>query len=123
MTRKIYTIGYTGKKIEEIKKIVDDLGAVLVDVRFSARSRAPMWNKGNLEKVFGQKYMHLPEWGNANYKSGGDIAIVNFERGRLTIDKLAAPVVLMCACKDVETCHRCTLGDMLYNKGYTVTDL
>jgi len=123
MTRQIYTIGYAGRDPQRVKEMADKLGAYLFDIRFSPRSRDPRWAKSNLQKVFGQKYIHLPEWGNANYKNGGDVQIVNFEQGRAVIDRLASPVMIMCACKDPTWCHRTFLADMLIDLNYSVTEL
>ncbi len=44
MTRSVYTIGYQGRSIEEISAVVDQLDAILVDIRFSPRSRRPELN-------------------------------------------------------------------------------
>lgn len=104
MTNKIYTIGYTGRKPQEIKEIVERLDAILLDIRFAPRSRVPRWAKKNLITLIGEdRYQHLKALGNVNYKSGGPIQFVDFEAGRAAIEASDKPVVLMCGCKDYHT--------------------
>lgn len=116
MTTKIYTIGYTGRKPEEIKQAVRERGAVLLDIRFSPRSRVPQWTKKRLTELLGERYKHVKALGNINYK-GGPIELVDFEAGKAIIDGFEVPVVLMCACKDQHRCHRTTVAQMLQAQG------
>ena len=123
MTKEIYTIGYVGRTPEEIKAIVDDLGACLVDIRYSPRSRQPQWSRKQLLALLGEKYLHLREWGNAAYKTGGPIQISDFEAGRAVIDRLEAPAILMCACSDATTCHRSVVAEQLRRLGYRCREI
>ena len=68
MTNKIYTIGYSGSKPDQIKQLLDDKVAVLFDIRFSPWSRVPQWSKSNLAATVGEeRYFHVKPLGNANY--------------------------------------------------------
>jgi hypothetical protein len=80
---------------------------VVVDIRFSPRSRIPDWSAGRLQQLLGERYRHLPELGNRNYK-GSPLAFVDLEGGIERVgDRLAEqPVILLCACADLRRCHR-----------------
>ena len=122
MTNQIYTIGYSGRKPEEVKRIVEELGAVLFDIRFSPRSRDPRWAGGNVAKLLGANYRHVRELGNINYK-GGPIAFVDLAKGIDLIRQAERPVVLMCVCKDHHTCHRAAAAETLREQGFEVTEI
>jgi uncharacterized protein (DUF488 family) len=114
----IYTLGYTGWKIEQIKAEVKGLDAILVDVRMVPRSRAPMWNGSTLHKHFGDRYVWLREFGNRNYKGTFDqIEIADFPNGeqrlRALLDAAGKAIILLCGCPDVNTCHRKLLAAWL----------
>ena len=114
----LYTFGYGGKDVPALLDLLATLEppkAIVVDIRYSPYSRNPMWAKGNLLRELDSRYLHLPELGNVNYKGEGEIQIANLEGGA---EKVAAvlsvsPVVLLCVCKDVHTCHRKVVGEAL----------
>jgi hypothetical protein len=127
---KIYTLGYVGWKMDEIKAEVERLGAVLIDVRLSPRSRFPGWNKSAFEAALKVpcpftaalkvRYVHIPEFGNLNYKTGGPVRIFDYEIGQAVLaSRFGQPyrttpaIILMCSCKDVSTCHRKEVADRL----------
>lgn len=123
MTKQVFTIGYGGKTPAQIKAIVDDLDAVLFDIRFSPRSRQPQWAKKNVAALVGvERYTHLKALGNVNYK-GGPIEFVDWEAGLQAIEQSDKPVILMCVCKDRHTCHRTTAAEQLKHLGYEVQEL
>ena len=126
----VYTLGYSGWTPQAIKTTVDGLGALLVDIRYSARSRRPEWQKEAIRNLWGpdwmQHYVHWVALGNRNYKNGGAIEIAASEIG-VTYAQAALqhrPIVLMCGCKDVTICHRAVVADLLAERlGVTVVHL
>lgn len=123
MTNQVYTIGYSGAKPQQIKALIDDLGAILIDIRLSPRSRVPYWNQAALVALVGPgNYIHLRALGNVNYK-GGPIQIADFESGADVIKKQVSPVVLMCACEKPDRCHRVIIGRQLASLGLGVTEV
>lgn len=122
MTHQVYTIGYTGRKPADIEKVVKDLDAILLDIRFSPYSRVSHWMGYSLRAKFGDRYHHVKALGNANYK-GGSVEIVDYAAGRDTIESLDKPVILMCACGDPATCHRTVVAEMLRADGFTVAEI
>ena len=122
MTKSVYTLGYSGRKMPEIEALVNRLGAVIFDIRFSPRSRAPVWSGKNFQTVFGARYRHVKALGNKNYK-GGPIALVDFEAGKKAIETMGRPVILMCVCKNPAICHRTTIAERLRVEGFTVEEL
>lgn len=124
MTRQVYTIGYSGRKPEEIKRIVRDMDAVLFDIRFSPRSRIPQWAGSNVSALVGAgSYRHLEALGNSNYKGDGPVEIVNYSAGLAAILASDRPVILMCACTDPTTCHRTVVAHMLAADGLEVVEI
>ena len=67
---QLYTFGYGGRRPDQLRTLAVRLDGVLVDIRFSPRSRIPDWSAGRLRKVLGERYRHLPALGNRNYKGG-----------------------------------------------------
>jgi uncharacterized protein (DUF488 family) len=122
MTQTVYLVGYTGSKPERIQGLVQELDATLVDIRFSPRSRNPMWDQHALQAALGDRYVHCQALGNANYRGSG-IKLVNFEEGKRLIEASSRPVILLCACKDPEECHRTVVGAKLQAAGFQVTEL
>ena len=106
----LYDLGYIGCNLSDLKAAVKATGATLLDIRFSPFSRNPTWNKNNLVKVFGEQYVHCRSLGNENYHVPGmeNVKFVDLEKGIIMICGLLqkGPVIVMCACKDVNHCHR-----------------
>jgi len=111
----IYTLGYSGWRIEDIEAEVKRLDAVLVDVRMVPRSRAPQWNGVALARRLGDRYVWLREFGNRDYK-GSTIQIVDLAGGEAKLKKFDSrfkAVILLCGCRDVAVCHRKVLAEWL----------
>jgi uncharacterized protein (DUF488 family) len=119
---KVYTIGYSGRTPNELLEIVERLGAQLVDVRYSPASRMPQWSGLRLRQLFGERYTHLRQFGNVNYKNGGPIQLVDYASGKVYLDALDRPAVLMCVCSDPAICHRTTIANLLRADGFEVVE-
>jgi len=115
----IYTIGYSGWTPEALKAAVDARGALLVDIRYSPRSRRPEWRQEALRALWGECRIDRYAWwkvmGNVNYKGGGPIQLLAPDLALPDARWWLAqrPIVLLCACRDVATCHRLTAADYL----------
>lgn len=112
----LYTLGYSGWTPEAIREEAQARNAVVCDIRYSPRSRHPYWTQGNLQRLFGTRYQHVQALGNRNYKSGGPIVLADYDAGKQAITEILATgqaVILMCACKDLATCHRLTAVERL----------
>ncbi len=120
---KCYTLGYSGRKPLEILGLLESLDAMVADIRYSPNSRVPHWRKVEMERLFGDRYLHLQSLGNPNYRSDSPIALADPEAGILAIKALSKPAVLLCACRDYEACHRATVADILRTEGMTVKEL
>ena len=112
---RLYTLGYAGWTAQQVEDQLLDLGGVLVDIRLSPRSRKPGFSGSALRQRFGPRYTHIPALGNENYnRSGAPILLRSEEEG---MDRLAPmlqcwPVIVMCGCRDLATCHRLTVADL-----------
>ncbi len=114
----IYTLGYSGWRIEDVEAVLDRLDAILVDVRMVPRTRwAPAWNSAVLAGRLGERYTWLRAFGNVNYKGTFEqIKIADFDAGEIRLREITATgkaVVLLCGCRDVNVCHRKVLAERL----------
>lgn len=111
----LYTLGYTGTKPEHILSAAQQLGALVVDCRYSPRSRAVQWTGAGFRRLLGERYLHLPSLGNLNYKGDGPILINKPAEGVPQVQKLlqTQPVILLCVCKEFCTCHRTVVADLI----------
>lgn len=119
----IYTTGYGGKLPADLKRLVEESRAVLLDIRFCARSPAPRWRKGALASLLGDSYRHVRELGNSAYKERGRIEIADLDGGTAVVESYERAVILMCGCTDAESCHRRTVARHLEARGHAVVEL
>ena len=120
----VYTMGYTGLSMEAIQKKVQELDAYLVDIRYMAGSRAPMWRQASFKSALKERYIHLQALGNKNYR-GGPIEIADLSKGIAFVEKILPHnnVLLMCACEDVNVCHRKWVSRKLFEAGADIIHL
>jgi uncharacterized protein (DUF488 family) len=119
---KLYTTGFSGKDINDLKPMLDRLNAVLIDVRFSPTSEIMRWRQIYLKTLLREKYHHLPQLGNRAFREGR-ISIQNLDLGIKILLSFNANSVLMCECTDLMTCHRHVIAQELRHKGYEVEEL
>jgi len=118
-----YTFGYSGRKLEDIIRAADREDLTIADIRLVARSRKPDFNKGRLSAALGQRYIHLQEFGNLNYRRGGMVVLADSDAGVWRLSLLIGKVAFMCACKNFEECHRSTVAQILSQRGISVQEL
>lgn len=118
----IQTIGYMEENaIERIAAFMADENAVLLDIRETPVSRwKPAFNrKALIEQFGGFRYGWWPEFGNINHRPEDrhkGIALADPQAGLTRILKVlesGRSVMLMCACKDYEKCHRKTVYELI----------
>jgi len=119
---QLYTAGYTGKKPAMLLAVAERLGAVIVDIRYKPFSRAPMWTRASMQRVWGERYVYVHSLGNVNYK-GGEVIFQDLETGLRTVRSMllgsqpqllpeflrsepGVSVILLCGCMEVANCHR-----------------
>ena len=105
---KLYDIGYSEiKDANLLLRVAKKLDAIVVDARFSPRSRNPTWNQGNLKTLLKDRYEHVQQIGNRNYH-GGPIEFVDVDEGVEQVGNLLMlkSVILMCMCPNRDKCHR-----------------
>lgn len=119
---KIYTTGYTGQSVADLPALLDKHDAVLADIRFAPHSRHLEWRKNYLTLLLKRRYRHVPSLGNRQYKEGG-IQIHNLELGLRLIESWNENVVLMCACAELENCHRRVVKSELEKRGFEVEEI
>lgn len=110
----IYTLGYqtSGVTPSKLRAFAEAQNAVVVDIRYAARSRKGEWDGHALSRTLAERYVYVHEFGNRNYKgalgSEAGIVLVNESQGVHQVLPILAqqPIILLCACWDVATCHR-----------------
>lgn len=106
--RPIFTLGYSGSAVLPLREWLEREDSLLIDVRFSPRSRDPQWRQKNLQAVFGQRYVHVEAFGNENFR-GGAIRLHDAVQGVKIVAAMLEtnPVALCCVCPgDPTRCHR-----------------
>jgi uncharacterized protein (DUF488 family) len=105
----LYTIGYSGRSLDDIAHLLQIDAALLVDVRYTPASRwRPKFRTHHLATHCGARYVWCQALGNRNYK-GGPIQLADYPAGLAQVRTLLethAALVLMCIGSEVETCHR-----------------
>lgn len=122
MTKQVYTTGYGDKKVGAIASLAKRYDAIVLDIRYSPRSRNPDWSKKRMKERMGERYIHVREFGNANYR-GGAIRIVDYDAGKAIIEQSDKPAILVCVCKDAKICHRTTIARRLRADGFDVEEI
>jgi len=103
------TAGYKNFSFYQFKDLVEDLDALIVDVRYVPYTPLPFWSIGTLQEKFGEKYIHIKELGNINYKDKTNIEIADFSTGLIRFVVASEgfkTCILLCGCIDVNKCHR-----------------
>ena len=114
---KIIPFGYaTPNAAERLATLMSDPLMLLIDTRYSPCSRHSQWQQEALQEQYGKRYRWAGQYlGNINYK-GGPIEIVNPETGirglKMYLDK-GYSLILLCACKHYEQCHRKVICDLV----------
>lgn len=123
MPTTIYTLGYAQWEIAEVEAQVNALDAVLVDVRRSPNTTKPGFSRSDLQKRLDDRYVHIPAFGNVNYKEG-PIEIAAPDQGLQNIQALDRPPILMCGCRHPDRCHRSVVAQRIADElGGTVKHL
>jgi uncharacterized protein (DUF488 family) len=123
LTTKVYTLGYAGVTVDELKAVAEALDATIFDVRYSPQSRNPTFRLAHLKKELGDRYHWLRAFGNVNYRNGGEILLEDPSAGMLAVHQSQKPVILMCACRDYDTCHRKTIAEFLTEYAFQVQEI
>lgn len=121
---QIYTAGYSGHTPAQLQVAAEELGALVVDIRWSPRSRAPGWNGEELEALLGERYRWCRAFGNVNYANGGEIKMPHLSIGMRHLAQWVKeqPLILLCGCPDASSCHRREIARMLEAAGWTVPE-
>ena len=111
----IYTVGYSRlREPRRLLVLLDELDALVLDVRLKPWTRFEGWSKKDLEALFGTRYRWIEAFGNDNY-AGGDVRLHDPARGLAEVSPLLAThsVILLCGCADPTRCHRSTVAAVL----------
>jgi uncharacterized protein (DUF488 family) len=120
MIGNLYTLGYAHPDATATLQAWMASGpkVLLVDIRYSPRSRwFPQWSQKALQATWGDRYRHVKALGNVNYRLvGAPIQLADADAGiAWAVQALQAgySLILLCACKDYERCHRKTVKKLI----------
>src|SRR5258708_34150208 len=118
MTGKIVPFGYAAKGAEErLAEPMQDENMMLMDIRLKPVSRwRPVWNRGALSAAWKRRYFWVGfKLGNKNYNNDLPIELVDPSGVSSVIELLRQDqhVVLLCACKHYEKCHRKVVTELV----------
>lgn len=119
---RFYTTGYAGKDFADLKPLLNDLDAMLIDIRFYPNSRTIQWRKEYLQLLLKEKYRHVVHLGNRTFREG-KISIQNMELGIKIVSSLDTNVVLLCGCPELKNCHRFIISEELRRRGIETEEL
>ncbi len=122
MKNKIYTTGFTGKDVADLPMLLENLDAVLADVRFTPFSKDFEWRREYLKLLLKNKYRHVSAFGNRSHDEN-NFTINNFNLGLKVIESWNENVVLMCECAEFQKCHRFVLLNEFSKKDYQVVEI
>jgi hypothetical protein len=114
-----YTLGYAAKSASFIlETLLAEPGTLLVDVHMHPGShRYPGWGGDTLGRRYGERYVHVPAFGNIHYRTPGQpIQLADPEGGvkwAMPLLHQGRNLVLLCVCKDYDQCHRKLVFDLL----------
>ncbi len=129
---KIYTIGFSGKKFDDLVSVLDAVGVrCLIDIRLWRMARYVLWASGNnLERTLGVRYKYMPMLAPtkellSDYKNGlidwaGYQHIFNGILAQRHVQDLFSEsdldgVCLLCTEKTATQCHRRLVAEYLAN--------
>ncbi len=123
MTKLIYTTGYAGRDIFDLKPLVHALDAVLIDIRFTPESDLMHWRQIYLKTLLGRKYRHVPHLGARSFRQGSSDAIQNLQLGVKILLNLDSSIILMCVCAEYKDCHRRSIAAELEHQGINAIEM
>jgi uncharacterized protein (DUF488 family) len=111
----IFTFGYSGSSLAQLSWLSERFEATVVDTRYSTRTRRVDFSVERLEAALKGRYVHIPEFGNVNYKNGrpGKLADPMLGISRISGILSSASVILLCVCASWEECHRSDVAQLL----------
>ena len=124
MINRIFTTGYGGgKNINDLKPLIERLGAILADIRFTPYSQVMVWRQIYLKTLLGSRYLHIPNLGNRSFKEPDKITIQNLKLGIETLLSLNSNLILFCGCEKFENCHRRLISEELSKRGIETVEI
>ena len=117
----LYTLGYaTPGAADELEEVMHDTSVLLIDVRVRPQSRWwPLWNKKQLRARWAGRYTHEKRLGNINYRDHSLPVVLHGPHveqaieGAVSLLRQGYSLLLLCACKEYDTCHRKVVAEMI----------
>lgn len=125
---RVYTIGYSGRKITDFISVLKERGiTAVIDIRRFPKSSEPAFNRENLETALKEnniRYIFLGENLGGFVREGYEkyMETQKFREGLTLLLNIIREenAVLMCKEKNVKYCHRRFISQVLENLGIEV---
>lgn len=115
--KALYTTGYAlWSNPSGLLRVAIDRQAIIADIRIVPTSQRPEWRADALMDALGWRYVPLRQLGNRNYKKPDQphwLANEDVGLHYLTEHLKHNAVILLCVCKDCQTCHRSTVARLM----------
>lgn len=135
--QKIYTTSCAGREPDDLRALLERLGAVLIDVRLNPQEATRLvWTRPYLELLIKKRYLHVPLLADRAAKSAMSTAateespatkhkpsIQNLQLGMRVVKALQIDAVIMCDCASAENCHRHLIAQAFEKENFEVREL
>lgn len=120
---KIYQISYSrnGSKVGSLMGSRSNIK--LIDTRMKPYSGIKGWNRQDLEKEYGERYIWAGQTlGNKNYNTDLPIEIMNLKAGAQLVKRelKGHDAILICGCHELDACHTEMIAEYLRDEGIEV---
>lgn len=110
----VYTWGYLAGTPEDLDAYVQALGAIVIDARLVPYSQREAWRSTGLRQRLGTNYQGVPDLGNVNYRTpGAPFVLRDQESGLARVRGMGRPMIVLCACRNHDTCHRSMVANLI----------
>ena len=114
----VYPCGYSAHASQIAALMDGDPSILFIDLRRKPDSQMPAWRRAALVEAYGTRYGWFGETlGNANYRTGGPVHLINPQPGIAHLVELLHQgyrLLLVCGCRDYEQCHRRQVVELLH---------
>lgn len=126
VVQKIYTTHSSGKDAARLPILLNELDAILIDIRFTPPAQPLKWSRNYLKILLKKRYLHVPTLGDRaaeNRGVDGKPSIHNLALGIKIVAELKINLLLFCSCDVNGKCHRWVISKELAKQKKEVMEI